>query len=103
MNESSSDENTRDVDVDVDDDDDGGVDDHDGDVDENDDDEPPLLVFQREAPGLFFFVGVTPPEQDPTKAYANHSPRFYADEAGLLPGLRALAQVACDFLESRVE
>lgn len=59
--------------------------------------------FQRIVPGLFFFVGVTPPEQDPTKAYANHSPRFYADEAGLLPGLRALAQVACDFLESRVE
>ena len=59
--------------------------------------------FQRIVPGLFFFVGVTPPDQDVTKAYANHSPRFYADEAGLLPGLRALAQVACDFLESRVE
>ena len=56
--------------------------------------------FQRVVPGFFFFVGVTPPGEDPAKAYANHSPRFFADEAGLLLGLRALAHAACDFLEA---
>jgi amidohydrolase len=57
--------------------------------------------FQQLVPGLFFFVGVTPPEIDPAKAFANQSPKFFADERGLLIGVRALAHVACDFLESR--
>jgi amidohydrolase len=57
--------------------------------------------FQRVIPGLFFFVGVTPPEIDPAKAYSNHSPRFIVDERGLLIGVRALSHLVCDFLESR--
>lgn len=57
--------------------------------------------FQRIVPGVFFFVGVTSPDQDPARAAPNHSPRFVIDEAGLLPGLRALAHLACDFLASR--
>jgi amidohydrolase len=57
--------------------------------------------FQRVIPGLFFFVGVTPPEIDPAKAYSNHSPKFFADERGLLIGVRSLAHLTCDYLESR--
>ena len=57
--------------------------------------------FQRIVPGLFIFVGVTPPGVDPATAYSNHSPRFFADESGLVLGVRALAHLACDFLESR--
>jgi amidohydrolase len=57
--------------------------------------------FQRLIPGLFFFVGVTPEGQDPATAYSNHSPRFVADEAGLVVGLRALAQLAWDWLEAQ--
>ena len=57
--------------------------------------------FQRIVPGLFFFVGVTPPEVDPKDAYSNHSPRFFADERALVQGVRALAHLACDWLESR--
>ena len=56
--------------------------------------------FQQVVPGVFFFVGVTPPGIDPAKAYSNHSPKFFADERGLLIGMRALAHMACDFLES---
>jgi amidohydrolase len=56
--------------------------------------------FQRLVPGLFFFIGVTPPGSDPAKAPSNHSPRFFADERALILGVRALAHVACDFLES---
>lgn len=53
-------------------------------------------------PGLFFFVGVTPDGIDPATAYSNRSPKFFADERGLLVGVRALAHPACDFLESNV-
>jgi amidohydrolase len=56
--------------------------------------------FQRLVPGLFFFVGVTPAGTNPSNAASNHSPRFFADEAGLPLGLRALAHLACDFLQS---
>jgi amidohydrolase len=58
--------------------------------------------FQQVVPGLFFFVGVTPDGIDPAKTYSNHSPKFFADERGLLVGVRALAHLACDFLESKV-
>jgi amidohydrolase len=57
--------------------------------------------FQRVVPGFFFFIGVTPEGQDPAKAFANHSPKFFADEKGLQLGMRALAHVACDWLESQ--
>jgi amidohydrolase len=56
--------------------------------------------FQRVVPGLFFFVGVTPTGADPDKVAPNHSPRFFVDEGGLVIGVRALANLACDYLES---
>lgn len=56
--------------------------------------------FQKLVPGLFFFIGVTPPEADPAKAPPNHSPRFHVDERALLLGVRSLAHVACDWLEA---
>ena len=56
--------------------------------------------FQRVVPGLFIFLGVTPPGADPKTAAPNHSPRFYADEAGLLLGVRALSHLACDYPEA---
>ena len=56
--------------------------------------------FQRVVPGLFVFIGVTPPGTDPKQAAPNHSPRFYVDEAGLLLGVRTLAHLACDYLEA---
>ena len=54
--------------------------------------------FQRIVPGLFIFVGITPPGVDPAKAYSNHSPRFFADERGLVLGVRLLAHLAADYL-----
>jgi amidohydrolase len=56
--------------------------------------------FQRLVPGLFFFVGVVPKGTQPADVAPNHSPRFFADEGCLLPGVRALAHLACDFLEA---
>ena len=57
--------------------------------------------FQRVVPGLFFFVGVVPEGQDPKDVAPNHSPRFFIDEKSLVVGVRALANVACDFLEAK--
>ena len=59
--------------------------------------------FQRVVPGLFFFIGGTEPGRDPARAEPNHSPRFAIDEAGLLLGVRALAQLTCDWLEATPE
>ena len=56
--------------------------------------------FQRVVPGLFFFIGVTPPGTDPKKTAPNHSPRFYADEAPLILGVRLLANLAVDQLNA---
>ena len=59
--------------------------------------------FQRLVPGLFFFVGATAAGIDPAQAPSNHSPKFAVDEAALLPGLRALAHLTCDFLEANAQ
>ncbi|HEY0872397.1 MAG TPA: amidohydrolase [Vicinamibacterales bacterium] len=56
-----------------------------------------FTYFQRAAPGLFVFLGITPPEQV-GKAPSNHSPLFYVDEAALPTGVKALANLAVDYL-----
>jgi len=53
--------------------------------------------YAQKVPGLFIILGVTPPEQLATAAI-NHSPRFYADESALVTGMRALANLAVDYL-----
>lgn len=57
-------------------------------------------LFQKAAPGVFLFLGVTPKGADPSKVAANHSPRFFADEGALVPGMKALATVTLDYLAS---
>ena len=57
--------------------------------------------FQRQAPGLFIFLGVTPNAQDPARVAGNHSPRFFADEEALPVGVRALANLAVDYMLQR--
>jgi amidohydrolase len=54
--------------------------------------------FEQRVPGIFFFLGVTPRDQDWTKAAQNHSPLFFADEAALPVGVRALTNLAIDYL-----
>lgn len=54
--------------------------------------------FQKKVPGLFFFVGAMPPDQDPTKVPAHHTPDFMIDERGMLTGLRAMLNVTMDYM-----
>jgi len=54
--------------------------------------------YQQRIPGVFFFLGITPPGTDPSKAAPNHSPRFFVDEAALPTGVRAMAHLAVDYL-----
>ncbi|MFB3785544.1 MAG: amidohydrolase [bacterium] len=54
--------------------------------------------YGQQIPGLYFFLGVTPPDQDWTKAPVNHSPLFFVDENALITGVRALAQVAVEYM-----
>lgn len=54
--------------------------------------------FAKEVPGLFFFLGITPRDQDMAKAAPNHNPGFFVEETALPVGVRALAGVAVDYL-----
>ena len=57
-----------------------------------------FAYFQQQVPGMFYFVGITPKDQDMSKAAPNHSQRFFVDESGLVQGVRSLAALAVDFL-----
>lgn len=54
--------------------------------------------YQREIPGVYLFLGIVPAGTDPKLAAPNHSPHFFADEAALELGVRALSQVALDYM-----
>ena len=53
--------------------------------------------YQQAVPGLFVFLGITPPDQV-GKADANHSPRFLVDEPALVTGVRTLSYLTVDYL-----
>jgi amidohydrolase len=60
-----------------------------------------FAFYAQKVPSVFFFVGATPPDKDPRTAPSNHSDYFYVDERSLPLGLRALTEIAVDYLESK--
>jgi amidohydrolase len=56
--------------------------------------------FQKQVPGVFYFVGCTPRDRDASKAAPNHSPRFYVDEECLPVGVKTLCGLALDWLSA---
>ncbi len=60
-----------------------------------------FAFYAQRAPGLFFFLGITPRTQDMAAAAPNHSPDFVVDESALATGVRALSVLATDFLVAR--
>ena len=67
---------------------------------------PPLMAaddiayFAQATPTLFFWVGITAPDQDIARAAPNHSPLWKVDEAGMLNGLRSLLHLVADYTGS---
>jgi len=57
-----------------------------------------FALFQQKVPGMFFFLGINAAGADPSKVTANHSATFYVDEGALPTGIRALANLAIDYL-----
>jgi amidohydrolase len=55
--------------------------------------------YAQEVPGMFVFIGATPPDSDLAAAAPNHSPEFFIDEASLLVGVRALLNLTLDYLQ----
>ena len=58
-----------------------------------------FAFYQEEVPGLFFFIGGRPADVALEDAIPNHSPLFYVDESALLPGVRAMTNIAYDYLK----
>jgi amidohydrolase len=56
--------------------------------------------YQQRVPGMFFFLGINAKGADPAKVAENHSPYFFVDEAALPIGVRALANLALDYLKA---
>lgn len=60
-----------------------------------------FAFYAQKVPSVFFFVGVTPRDKNPVTAPSNHSDYFYVDESALPIGLRAMTEVAIDYLEGK--
>lgn len=54
--------------------------------------------YQKKVPGLFFFVGAMPPNQDPNTVPSHHTPDFMIDESAMLTGLKAMLNVTLDYM-----
>ena len=56
--------------------------------------------FEKEVPGSYFYLGITPRNENPDEAPSNHSPKFHIDEPALIVGVRGLSAVAFDYLSA---
>lgn len=56
-----------------------------------------FAFYGQKIPSLFFFLGTAPENEE---RIPNHSPKFTTDETALIVGVRAMANLAVDFLAS---
>jgi len=57
-----------------------------------------FAYYAQKVPSMFFMVGSTPADRDPATAPSNHSDYFYVDEKSIPIALRAMTQMAVDYL-----
>ena len=57
--------------------------------------------FQKEVPGLYFFIGGAKEGTDPAKAAPHHTPDFYVDDSAMLTGVKSMTTLALDYLSKR--
>ena len=60
-----------------------------------------FAYYAEQVPGLFIFLGVRPPDLDPSIRIVGHSPQFFVDENALIYGVRALASMTVDYLAGK--
>jgi amidohydrolase len=60
-----------------------------------------FALYQKEIPGMSFFLGITPRDKDHMTVPRNHSPYFFADEGALPVGVRLMTNVALDYLSGK--
>ncbi|MFW5926461.1 MAG: amidohydrolase [Wenzhouxiangella sp.] len=54
--------------------------------------------FQREVPGLYFFLGAAPEDIPLEDVAPHHTPDFRIEESAMTTGVRALASLAIDYM-----
>ena len=57
-----------------------------------------FAYYQQKVPGLFFFVGAMPANQDPAVVPSHHTPDFMLNEDAFIVGLRAMLDVTVDYM-----
>ncbi|NVJ60648.1 MAG: amidohydrolase [Gammaproteobacteria bacterium] len=58
--------------------------------------------FQKEVPGVYFFLGGKSTELPVSEAPAHHTPEFYIDESGMRLGVEVMSQLAIDYLNKSI-
>ncbi len=56
--------------------------------------------FQQKVPGLYFDLGGMPKGGDPKTAPSHHTPDFFIDESSFKLGVKALANLTIDYMET---
>lgn len=57
-----------------------------------------FAFYQERIPGLFFFLGTAPKDADPATLAPPHNPKFNVEDSALINGVRALSNLAVDYL-----
>jgi amidohydrolase len=57
--------------------------------------------YAEKIPSLYINLGSRPKDADPSKVAQNHSPRFFVDESCIPLGIRAMTNLAVDFLTAK--
>lgn len=55
--------------------------------------------YQEKIPGFFFILGGKDPNARPDDHFPHHTPDFKIDDSGLLLGVKAMTEVALDYLD----
>ncbi len=56
--------------------------------------------FQKEVPGIYFFIGGSKQGVDASKAAPHHTPDFYVDDSALETGIKAMTTLTIDYFST---
>jgi amidohydrolase len=56
--------------------------------------------FQKEVPGIYFFIGGSKKGHDASKAAPHHTPDFFVDDSALETGVKAMTTLTLDYLSA---